>query len=72
MHDTDIHDWKSQRAEQLSKAHGSGISASVTNPSPDGACIVTAPRAGSKEQATVKNLDLSWAQTGAPWPFWKA
>src|SRR5216683_1934701 len=64
---TETQDWKSQRAEQLSVSQGSAISPSVASPSPAGACITRLPRAGCSEHATVRNLDLSDAQTGVPW-----
>ena len=67
MQETEIQDWKSQRAEQLSIAQGKAISASTARPSSDGLWMESVPRSGRSEQATLRNLDLSEAQTGAPW-----
>src|ERR1044071_6318525 len=59
----EIHDWKSQRAEQLSVAQGSSNSASLAIPLSDGVKIESVPRAGCSEQATVRKRVLSEAQT---------
>jgi len=63
---TEIHDWWSQRAEQLSLSQGSSNSASVASPSPPGAWMTSVLRGGWSEQPMVRNFDFSDVHTGEP------